>query len=303
MVREKGIFEVLKLGLNLNGDLEDKKLVRIAKKCERLGVLVWIGDNELFKDPFYVADLIGDVVSNIGFGVVSVRRGCKAILDGISSLAKSFKDTNFLLGIGAGNVDDPKKALRHVLSCLEFLRNRLEIPIFCGCSGPVITSKASKIVDGILFNYGYPDYVKWISNFVRDEIYRVAYAPALVLPSDFEEDLLIACSIVACSNQTFVRVFGYEGLCKVLRNLDFKELIINRKLGKKLDPRILDFRDLLVERFAIAGDLSSVCDRVRDLLRLCDHVVLGDPFFRDDRSVEITKSIKRELMDLNHETA
>ncbi len=296
MAGEKGLFEVLKLGLNLNGDLPDKELISIAKECEKLGILVWIGDNELFKDPFYVADLIADYTSYIGFGVVTINWGCKTIFERIKELIDEHKDTVFLLGIGAGRFDNPKFALIKTLECLRFLRQNLEIPLFCGCSSPIITKESSKVVDGILFNYGYPDYVAWISSFLSRDIYKIAYAPALILPSDFEEDLLIACSIVSCSSKRFVKEFGYEDMCKVFSSLDFRDIIIKRKRREQLDPRILKFRDLLIDRFAIAGSLEDVCNRIRSLLELCDHVVLGDPFFRDKNSLKQLKHLQANVL-------
>ncbi len=299
MARKTRLFEVL--GLNINGDLPDEKVVEVALKADRANVIIWIGENPLFKDPFYVADLIVDFVSvPIGFGIVSpLRRSCSEIVEQVHSLINRHSN-EFLLGIAPGNFRDPKKALEVTVRCLEKLKEKLDIPIFCGCSSPIITAKASKIADGILFNYGYPEFLKWISRFAEREIIKVAFAPALILSSDFEQDLLLACAIVSCSSRKFVEEFGFVKMCKDFAELDFGRLISIRQRGADLFEvddfkTILKYRDVLLDKFSISGNLSDVKKRVKDLLKICDHVVLGDPFFRDGKAVELLKSIKSQL--------
>ncbi len=295
MVGKKGLSEVL--GLNINGDLPDCKIADIALKADRAKVTIWIGENELFKDPFYVADLIADFVSvPIGFGIVSpLRRSCSEIIEKIRDLIKNHPN-DFLLGIAPGNFEDPKVALKITLRCLRKLKDNLNIPIFCGCSSPKITKESSKIADGILFNYGYPDFLKWITKFVERDIVRVAFAPALILPSKFEQDLLLACAIVSCSSRRFVDYFGFDKMCEDLARLNFKKLISIRQNGGnlfKIDEfgKILKYRDVLLKKFSISGNFEDLKNKIRELLNVCDHVVLGDPFFRDDRSVELLKGL------------
>jgi len=287
MVREKGIPEVL--GININGDLEDKEIVRIAKKCKDFPI--WIGDNPLFKDPFYVANLIADYVSFIGFGVVTIERGCKKILNEFKTLVDEYRDTVFALGIGAGSLRG-YEGLKAILNCLKLLRDDVKI-LLCGCSGPLITSKSSKIVDGILFNYGHPDHLKWIYHYLRRDVHRIAYAPSLILPSDFEKDLLIACAIVSCSSESFAKSFGYESMFQELSKLDFSEVIVKRK-EENIIPKVIEkYREILIEKFAIAGKFERFVERVKVLLKICDHVVLGDPFFRDKRSLKLVRRVLR----------
>ncbi len=288
MVGEEGIPEVL--GVNINGDLEDRDIVRIAKRCK---LPIWIGDNPLFKDPFYVADLIADYVSFVGFGVVTVERGCKEILNKFKTLVNEHKDTTFALGIGAGSLRG-YEGLRAVLNCLRILRDDVKI-LLCGCSSPVITAESSKIVDGILFNYGYPDHLKWIYRYLKRDVCKVAYAPSLILPSEFEKDLLIACAIVSCSSESFVKSLGYESMFQELSKLDFREVIVKRKEENTIPEVIEKYRRILIEKFAIAGNFERFIERVRELLKICDHVVLGDPFFRDRRSLECVKDVLRQL--------
>jgi len=292
MARKKGLSEVL--GLNINGDLPDNRIIDVAFEADKVGVAIWIGENELFKDPFYVADLIANFVSvPIGFGIVSpLRRSCSEIVEQVRSLINRHSN-EFLLGIAPGRFDDPKTALEVTLKCLRNLK-QLEIPIFCGCSSPIITAKASKMADGILFNYGYPEFLRWISSFAEREIIRVAFAPALILPSEFEQDLLLACAIVSCSSSRFVEEFGFVGMCRDFAKLDFGKLISIRQKGGDLFEvdefkTILKYRDVLLEKFSISGSLEDLQSRIKDLLKICDHVVLGDPFFRDIKAVKLLK--------------
>jgi 5,10-methylenetetrahydromethanopterin reductase len=287
MVGEKGLSDVL--SVNINGDLEDRKIVRIAKRFKA----VWVGCNPLFKDPFYVADIIADYVDFVGFGVVTVDFGCEEILRKFRNLVKEHKDTTFALGIGSGKLRG-HFGLKAVLNCLKFLRNEVDL-LFCGCSGPNITSEASKIVDGILFNYAHPEHLNWIVGFLKRKVYKVAYAPSLILPSDFEMDLLIACAMVSCSNKSFVKTFKYDDMCREFSKLDFLRVIVDRKRLNVIPDEIKRYREVLIDRFAIAGNVERFTQRLREILKICDHVVLGDPFFRDPNSV---KQFEKILMSL-----
>ncbi|WP_457549669.1 hypothetical protein [Archaeoglobus sp.] len=290
MVGKEGLPDVL--SVNINGDLEDKEIVRIAKRFKA----VWVGYNPLFKDPFYVADLIADYVDFVGFGVVTVDFGCKEILRMFGNLVKEHKDTTFALGVGAGELRG-HFGLKAVLNCLKFLRKKVDL-LFCGCSGPKITSEASKIVDGILFNYAHPEHLNWIIGFLKREVYKVAYAPSLILPSEFELDLLIACAIVSCSNKAFVKIFKYDDMCGEFSKLDFLRVIADRKRLNVIPDEIKRYGDVLIDRFAIAGDFESLVGRLKEILKICDHVVLGDPFFRDCRSAKFFESILESLESL-----
>ncbi len=280
MVRKKGIPKVL--GLNINGDIGEREILKIVKSFD---LPIWIGENPLFKDPFYIADLIADYVSFVGFGVVTVKRGCSRILKYFEKIASDHRDTEFALGIGSGSLRG-RSGLKAVLDCLKFLRDRVDF-LFCGCSSPIITSESSKIVDGILFNHAHPEHLKWLIGFLKRDVIKVAFAPSLILPSEFEKDLLVACAIVSC-NRALLREFRY-GID--FSNLDFKRVIIERKIFDRIPKEIERFRDLLIDKFAIAGDLESFVLRVKEILKVCDHVVLGDPFFRDERSLSMIGDI------------
>ncbi len=297
MARKTRLSELL--GLNINGDLPDSELVDVAVKADKAGVVIWIGENPLFKDPFYVADLISDYVSvPIGFGIVSpLRRSCSEIIRKIGEFEKRHE---VILGIAPGSFEDPKKALEITLKCLEKAKSALDVPVFCGCSSPTITARASEIADGILFNYCCPEFLRWIFSFLRRDVVKVAYAPSLILPSEFEQDLLLATAIVSCSSKRFVEIFGFLEMCREFSKIDFTRLISVRQRGGNLFEvdefgKILKFGKVLLEKFAICGSSEDVGRRVEELLKMCDHVVLGDPFFRDRRAVDSLSKIQSPL--------
>lgn len=283
MVGEKRLPGIL--SININGDLDDESLIERAEKCK----IVWVGYNPNFRDPFQIADLISDYVSFVGFGVVPVDYNCSKILENFREVVKRHRDTVFALGVGAGSLRG-YEGLKKVIDCLKILRRYVDF-LFCGCSGPKITRESSKIVDGILFNYAHPEHLKWIVRFVEREIIKVAYAPSLILPSEFEKDLLLACAIVACSNAFVKRYNKIEDLSRI----NFTEAIKDYKKFGKIPKVIEKHRDFLIEKFAISGKFDDFVEKVRKILEICDHVVLGDPFFRDLNQINIITHINSLL--------
>lgn len=286
------------MSLNINGDLPDEEIIKRALLAEKAGInVVWIGELELFKDPFHVVEIIAENTSlSIGFGTLSpLRRNCKDILNRVNSLVSKY-DNPFLLGISAGNFSDPKKAVDAVMKCVETAKKELKIPVFVGCSSPKITRYASKIADGILFNYVHPTYLQWIMKHMEKDTFTAAYGPSLILPSPYYQDLLLAAAIVMGSSKAFLREFKLENAHKELTSVDFASLIKARQSGADLEKlpefRILEKHSiLLMERFTISGSVDSVREKIQTILRICDHVVLGDPYFRDAKAVKMLKDV------------
>ncbi|MEM0503458.1 MAG: hypothetical protein QXT58_01985, partial [Archaeoglobaceae archaeon] len=52
-------------------------------------------------------------------------------------------------------------------------------------------------------------------------------------------------------------------------------------------------KEFLLERFAITGNFEEVLTKIKQLLKVCDHVVLSDPFFRDPNSMKALKPLVR----------
>lgn len=275
--------------------MEDKELIKKAKIADKAGIkIVWIGEFEGFKDPFYTAELIADFVDFVGFGAISpIKRGCNEILRLLREFDK-FKGKT-IVGIAPGNFEDPKKALEVTIDCIKYLKKHLSVPVLAGCSSPIITRRSSKIADGILFNYIKSEYIKWISSFVKRKLFTAAYGPSLILPSEFFEDLLIASAIVV-SSKAFVKEFGFDELFEKIGQIDFQKLVEVRQMGRSIkhlpDYEILDrYSSTLLENFTISGEVDKVACRIQDLLKYCNHVILSDPFFRDNNSMKALKHI------------
>ncbi|RLI79862.1 hypothetical protein DRP05_02640 [Archaeoglobales archaeon] len=272
--------------------MKDGELIKRAKIASEAGIkIVWIGEFEGFKDPFYVAELIADFVDFVGFGILSpIKRKYNEIFRLLSKF-----DRKIVVGIAPGNFNNPKEALEMTIDCIKYLKKRLEVPVLAGCSSPIITKKSSEMADGILFNYVKSEYIRWISKFVKKKLFIAAYGPSLILPSEFFEDLLIASAIVV-SSKAFVKEFGFDELFEEIRQIDFQKLVEIRQMGKSIkhtpDYKILDrYSNILLENFTISGDVNSITIRIKDLLEHCNHVILSDPFFRDANSMRLLKHV------------
>lgn len=209
------------------------------------------------------------------------------------------RENRVVVGIAPGNFDNPKKALEITIDCIKYLKKHIQTPILAGCSSPTITKRSSKIADGILFNYVKAEYVSWISKYVEKEIFIAAYGPSLVLPSEFFEDLLIASAIVI-SSKAFTEQFGFEKLFNETKKIDFQKLVEVRQLGKSIknlpEYVILDkYSDVLLKNFTISGDVDTIASKIKDLLKSCNHIILSDPFFRDDDSMKSLKKIMGKI--------
>lgn len=280
-----------KVSVNINGDRSLKEIVEIAKQIEKSGIkIVWIGEFEDFLDPFEIAEVIADETSlKIGFGVLTINRSCKKILSDLIDLRNRYGD-RFIVGIGAGKFKNPKKALNETISCAKKLKKHFKI--FVGCSSPKITRESSTFADGILFNYVNPIYLKWITGYLKRDVFKVAYGPALILPSEFEEDLLIASCIVSLSSRKFIEWFKLEEIAKELESIDIYELINLRRVGRSISESkysdvLFKHKSFLLRNFTVSGSLEDVISILKSILNICDHVVLADPFYRDKKSLKL----------------
>ena len=274
-----------RISVNINGDLPDSELVDRARIAEKSGIsIVWIGETPFFRDPFEVAAIIAEATSlTIGFGTVSpLRRSCGEILSKIDSLSDRFGE-RFIPALSPGEVR--KGAVKAITSCISLAKDR-GLPVLAGCSGKRITRETSQIADGILFNYVFPDHIRWVSGFMEREVFTAAYGPALLLPSQFFQDLLIACALVMGSNMDFLEEFNYLPVYQDISKVRLHEMISLRQKGVNIAehpdfPLLMKHSRFLLQRFSISGNLSDVEERINRLLEVCQHVILGDPLFRD----------------------
>ncbi len=283
-----------RVSVNLNGDLSSDELTERARGFEKAGVkIVWVGEFEGFEDPFRVAEVIATSTSLlIGFGILSpLRRGCGEIRRRVAELEEEF-GRRFYVALAPGNrFENPKEAVDVTVKCARGMN------AFVGVSSPYITKEASKSSPGLLVNYVKPDFVRWIRGFMRRRVFTASYGPALILPSEFEEDLLIAASIVFTGSGKLINAFHLQHIAAELGRMNIERLVEIRRRGesiKDVADVLFKHREFLLQNFTISGSYESVVGRIKNLLTVSDHVILADPFFRDRKSIKFLRNILRE---------
>ncbi len=281
------------ISVNINGDFDDAILIEKAKRAEKYVDTVWIGESDFFKSPFHVARLILESTDlNVGFGILRAGR-CREALQNLKELLDY--EGRVLVGVAAGDAGKVSEALE----CIMWLKKNLPFPVLGGGTGRRSIAELSRAADGMLLNHISPEHVRWAAG-VSSSSFNAAYGPALILPSEFEQDLLLAAVLVMGSSRAFLREMGYLSVHERLRSVDLMGLIELRQRGEDLSDlqdfrEILRFRGFLLNRFTLSGDLSGVALRTAELLKTCNHVVLGDPFFRDEN---FDKKLARLLEEL-----
>jgi len=289
-------FSIGEVGVNLNGDLDDRELVQRARIIQKKGIrVIWVGEFEGFRDPFEVAEILASETKLvIGFGILSPsRRECKFIRESYCELIEKYGD-RFILGLGAGNLKDRDLAYKLLVKCVKELEDLYPL---VGCSSPKVVRFSSLNSAGILYNSVDPTIIEWLKKFELRKIFSAAYGPALILPSQYDEDLLLAASIILQGSSKFIiSKFNLSKIYNDLRKLDLPKLIELRRRGDSIkcyneSYPIFKYKKQLLEKFTISGEIRDVINKILELLKFCDHVVLSDPFFRDINSISILDEI------------
>lgn len=285
------------VSININGDFDDETLIEKARRAEKHVDTVWVGESDFFKSPFHVARLILENTNlNVGFGILRAGR-CRDAFQNLKGFV-SYEGRVFV-GIAAGDGG----RISHAIDCIRLLREKLPFPVLGGGTGRRSIARLSTIADGMLLNHISPHHVRWAVR-MSSSSFNAAYGPALILPSKFEQDLLLAAALVMGSSMGFLMEMDYLDVYERLRSVNLMELIERRQKGEDLSEvqdfrLLLKYKSLLLDRFTLSGDLQVVADKTAELLKLCDHVVLGDPFFREDnfdkRLAELLKELKKRI--------
>ncbi len=285
------------LGININGDFEDEILVEKALRAEKHVKTVWIGDSDFFKDSFHVARLILENTSlTVGFGILRAKNCLKSIkkLQELSDY-----EGRIIVGISAGDGG----RLRDAAGCIEILKESFTFPVVAGGTGKKSISLLSGMADGILLNHISLHHVEYALKYVRSD-FVAAYGPCLVLPSPLEQDLLLATAMIMGSSRSFIEDMGYSEIYGEINRIDVIDLITKRQKGMDLRGlkeyrHIENYKEFLLENFSLAGSVKEISAKVAKLLEKCDHVILSDPFFRDEnfdkRLVEILENLKKKI--------
>jgi len=266
--------------LNINGAFPEEDLIERVRLAEQAGIKkIWVGEHLLYRDPL---DVVKELETESNAEILILLSVSRVPCSEIIRIAE-----RYTVGLIPGDL----RELRPFVNCLEKLK---EFDVMAGVSGPRITEAASIHAKGLLFNYVYPEYIAWIGQFVKGDMETSAFGPALILPSRFQTDLLIASSIVIKSNPLFLKEFDLYGIAGKLP--DAIDLIREKNRDKNflkshLYRRLLSNSKLLLDRFTISGTVAEVSERISQLFELCDNVVLGDPFFKDLSSMKKLKEL------------
>jgi 5,10-methylenetetrahydromethanopterin reductase len=279
------------IGISFNGDLPPKYIVKGSKIAEATGYrYIWIGEAAEHMHPFPIIALVSQETETIkvGTGIISPQLNhCHHIVTAFQTLQESYGN-RFVVGLAPGDYRSLKitgvltsRPSEKVKSCVaEFRKSLTSLPIYVGASGPKMLETGSKIADGVLMNYVYPDFLKWALKFFREGPCRkVAYGPALLKSDRKNLELLRVYTAVVFSgaNKAFLEEFRLENAA----------LKVGGILQKEQFGRLKDYDDILLEKFAIYGSLREVEERIEGLKALgMNQVVFATPLCRNFTSVK-----------------
>lgn len=284
----KNFSKIGKISVNINGDFDDEILLDKLKRIENLVNIVWIGEADFLRDPFQVAKLfLENSEIYVGFGILRASN-CGRIIKELSRL----NSDRIFVGLA-----HPRAKL--VLDCIKRIKEKYRFPIFCGATGRKNISILSQVADGMLLNHISPKHVSWAIKFSKSD-FNAAYGPALILPSEFEQDLVLAAAIVMGSSETFLKEMGYWDVYQEISKVDLFRLVDLRHKGDITHEKdykiLLKHRKTLLENFTLSGNFEVFVEKLKNVINLCDHVVLSDPFFREENFDKLLKKIKLFLI-------
>lgn len=285
----------LDFGINFNGDVSINKIKEGVRASENAGFShIWVGENAgfLHSFPIMVACLEYTEKIKVGSGIISARRNRPFHIKKHFKTLEEAYGPRVIAGLAPGDKNsllfdcmDTRDILKTMKNAVEGLKKSSpEIPVFIGASGPKLLKLASKVADGVLLNYVHPDYVEWALKYLKKDIYKAVYGPALLSPKkEFEEELRASSAIViAGSNSEFLREMELLDL-----TLDIQRIVENRRWG---DLKI--HSEVLLERFTIFGNLKDITKRIEAYQNLgIDQVIFGSPFWKSTQGIKKMREI------------
>jgi len=303
----------VEIGINFNGDLSPRHIVKGSKISEGTGYdCIWIGEAAEYMHPFPIMALVSQETETIkvGTGIISPQLNrCYHIAKAFHTLQEVYGN-RFVVGLAPGDYRGLEKtgaatshSLKKVTSCVMKLRRSLSsnhwssanasskmafeeapslemLPIYVGASGPKMIETGSKVADGVLLNYVSPEFLKWALKFLRNaQCRKVAYGPALLEPDkkNLEHLRISAAIVLSGANRTLVEEFGLEDAASE----------VDKILREKQFYRLKEYDGILLEKFAIHGSLHELEQRVDEIKALgMHHIVLATPFCRNLESIE-----------------
>ncbi len=263
----------IELNLNWSPRFDEEYIAGKAQRAEKAGIKrIWAGELDIFISPLEVARIV-DEYTSIECGIITAPKPKREV----ARIAERYDVCIIPGGKGRDYVNSAVRCIEELGDC----RN-----VYIGCSGRITARKAfnafvrSGIEPRIMPNYVKREFVDWVClNLEWVEILPIG--PSLILPSRMEDELTIAAILVMTSNENFAREFGFFREFKELSALDVKRMIANSRLEK--NETVERYRKFLMDNFTVSGSVEEVRKKVEAL----GSFVLGDPFFRDDNSMDM----------------
>jgi len=230
--------------------------------ANKLGVPIWIGELDCL-DPFKTAEVVAEHTSTpVAIFCSPSRRSCEEIRYRLTNLRRKY-DNDIILTLVPGK----SRRISCLVDCLKRLKDE-NVPTLVGCSGKKLAAIASKLADGLVLNYCDLRYTG---------IFTACYAVSLILPSKLYDELILS-SAATLSN-------------KLQLSVGFEYIVRNRSRNRLDIPEEIVRLSKILEAHTISGSVDEVVKKITEVLSICDHVILGVPFFRDEESMKHLKTI------------
>ncbi len=283
----------MEFGINFNGDISFEEIIKGVRLAEQFNYThIWVGESTHFKHPFPVISAIAHNTRSVvvGAGIVSyffnrshhIRAAFETLVETYGprfAIALAPGDVNSLRSSGI-DYRHPLKRLKQTIGHLKESAALTDVPIYAGASGPRMIEEGSNSADGVLLNYGRPEYVKWAFGHLKKKRYVGVYAPAFLAPDEKNEKtaLIAAAFVAAGSNRSFQEDFGIEDEVMEIRQI----------LGRKRYADLQAKKRFLFDGFLMYGEGPDLLERFDEFERMgVDQVILGSPFTYNLKAVEI----------------
>ncbi len=274
-------MELGRIGLNVNGDVDEELIASRSALADRLGIPVWIGELDCL-NPFKTAEIVAENTSSpVAVFCSPSRRSCDEIRRYAVNLRKKY-DNDFVLTLVPGKT----RKISKFVECMRKLKDRLDIPVLAGCSGKRLIAITSEVADGLVVNYcncldrpDCPD-SKPDSDSKLSRVFTACYAASLIFEqrsSELYGELILSSAVML------------NRRLRLNSDVDFEYIVRNRDC-LKIPEKVKSISKTL-EAHTISGSVEEVIRRIVEALRTCNHVIIGSPFFRDEKSVKHLKTI------------
>lgn len=307
------------LGIELTPEHTVEDLAQLATVAETVGFdTVFASHHYNNRDPFVALAAIAEVTSSVrlGPGVVNPYETHPVSLASRMATIDEYSDGRGVFGIGAGDRStlatlgiERDRPLRRVLETIQVARalwagdrvdhdgtfraaeaslnyDAREIPIYVGAQGPDMLRMGATHADGLLYNGAHPRDVEWARERVREgRAARAADRPRL----DFAVYAAVSVAESASAARDAARppvAFITAGSPSAVLDRHGIDQALASRIGDAIEAgAFADAVSLvtpdMIEAFCVAGDASTVADRLATLGDMADSLVLAAPLGPD----------------------